>query len=33
MRIETVLRTFKVFKAVAELAYLLGYQIGKRTRK
>lgn len=33
MRLETLYRTFKTFKAVTELAYLLGFWIGKKRKR
>jgi hypothetical protein len=32
MRFEQIYRAFKIVRAVADLAYLLGYKIGKKTR-
>lgn len=33
MKLDTIYRAYKILKAISELAYLLGYRIGKKTRK
>lgn len=33
MQLDSLYRAFKTFKAVAELAYLLGFWIGKKRKK